>query len=96
MLLVEMLLDKLLCWLKMLGCLRGNTTGSWSSGVEKRSRDDEEDVDDTDDVEDVAGYKHQSEQLGLTTPAVNLNDMFIRANRNFLSVHLVWIWLCPL
>ncbi len=61
MLLVEMLLARLLCELKILGCLRGNSTVSWSSGVvtvDQRSRDDEEDADDTDDAEDVARYKH--------------------------------------
>lgn len=66
MLLVEMLLARLLCGLKMLGCLRGKMTGSWSSGVvtvDQRSRDDEEDVDDTDEAEDVARYK--SAHLGL-------------------------------
>lgn len=66
MLLVEMLLDKLLCGLKRLGCLHGKITGSWSSGVvavDQRSRDDEEDVEDTDDAEDVARWEHQSTHL---------------------------------
>lgn len=61
MLLVEMLLDRLLCGLKMLGCLRGNITVTWSSGMvtaDQRSRD-EDDVDDVDDAEDVAEHKHQ-------------------------------------
>lgn len=60
MLLVEMLLARLLCGLKMLGCLRGNTTGSWSSGevtVDQRSRDEEDEVDDTDEAEDEAGRR---------------------------------------
>lgn len=61
MLLVEMLLARLLCELKMLGCLHGNTPGSWSSGVvtaDQRSRDEEDDVDETEDAEDVARGKH--------------------------------------
>ncbi len=63
MLLVEILLARLLFGLKVLGCLRGNITGSWSSvvvTVDQHSRDEEEDADDTDDVEDVARYKHQN------------------------------------
>ena len=62
MLLVEMLLERLLCVLKdrMLGFLRGKDWGTWSSvlgSVDQRSRvrEEEDDVD-TDEAEDAAGY----------------------------------------
>lgn len=68
MLLMDILLDRLPCGLKVLGCLHGNTTGSWSSGVvavDQRSREEEEDVDDTDDAEDVAGYKYRNNAISI-------------------------------
>ena len=62
MLLVEMLLERLLCVLKdrMLGFLRGNCKATWSSGLantDQRSRVKEEEDDvDIDEAEDIAGY----------------------------------------
>lgn len=56
MLLVEMLLDKFPCVVKMLGVRFGCAGGNWSSGVvavDQRSRDDEESVETVDPVEDV-------------------------------------------
>lgn len=76
MLLVEMLLARLLCELKMLGCLRGNTTGIWSSGVvtaDQRSRDDEDDVDEIEDAEDVARDKHICVHFRQKMPAIHFH-----------------------
>lgn len=64
MLLVEMLLDRLLCVVKMLGVRFGWTTGNWSSGlvaVDQRSRDDEDNDETVEPVEDVATDKETSQ-----------------------------------
>lgn len=81
MLLVEMLLARLLCELKMLGCLRENTTGSWSSGVvtvDQRSRDEEDDVDEKEDAEDVARDKHKCVHFRHTIPAIDLDASLVK------------------
>lgn len=68
MLLVEMLLERLLCVLKdrMLGFLRGNCRDIWSSGlasVDQRSRVSEEEDDvEMDEFEDVAGETQTNKQ----------------------------------
>lgn len=67
MLLVEMLLDRLLCVLKKLGCRRSNITGVWSSQLvtvlQWSHEEEEEEVEeaDGDATEDVAKYEENIE-----------------------------------
>lgn len=81
MLLMEMLLARLLCELKMLGGLHWNTTGSWSSGVvtaDQRSREEEDDVDETEDAEDVARDKQKCVHFRYKIPAIDLDASFVK------------------